>query len=164
MVAIYSYTIEENMRNTVVVLLAIALPWLVVGCSTDSRDLPEVFPTTVTVEMDGQPVEAAQVVLDPVDKTGDAVGSRGLTDAQGVCKLTSFDPPVEGVVPGEYLVMIRKIETITEPDPSEDDPDGYKVIEERHIVPQKYERFDKDGLTLTVTAEGPNDVTFQLEK
>lgn len=152
------------MRNTVVVLLAVALPWLVVGCSSDSRDLPEVSPTSITIEMDGQPVEAAQVVLDPVDKTGDAVASRGMTDAEGVCTLTSFDPPVEGVVPGDYLVMVRKIETITAPDPSEDDPDGYKVVEERHIVPKKYEVFDPEGLTLTVTAEGPNDVTFQLEK
>jgi hypothetical protein len=151
------------MNKKVCTLLAASLLCVAVGCSTDSRDLPETYSTTVTIKLDGNPVSEATVVLEPVDKSGEATSSRGMTDADGVCSLTSFDPPVDGVVPGEYMVMVRKVEVITEPDPTEDDPDGYKVIEERRVIPQKYERFDAEGLTLTVTEDGDNEFTFDLE-
>lgn len=141
---------------TIPLLLAACL---FMGCSDGNSDHPATYPTSVEITMDGEPVEGASVTLDSVDPEND-YSPYGKTNSNGVAELSTFDAG-DGVVPGEYHVAVRKIEAITEPDPSEEDPDGVRVVEERRIVPQKYEVFD-NGLKITVTESGPNDFEFDV--
>lgn len=146
----------KNIAATIPLLLAACV---FVGCNDANSDHPATYPTSVKITMDGEPVEGATVTLDSVDPEND-YSPYGRTDSNGVAELSTFDSG-DGVVPGEYYVAVRKIESITEPDPAEEDPDGVKVVEERHIVPRKYQVFD-NGLEITVRESGSNDFEFDV--
>lgn len=149
------------MKKNAAFCLLFACACMLFGCADDNRDVATTYPATVTVKLDGKPVEGASVVLSPVDSSAGSESARGTTDSSGVCELTSFDPPVDGAVPGEYVAMVRKIETITEPAPTEDDPNNYNIVERKYIIPQKYEGGVK-GQTIKITPEGPNEFTLEL--
>lgn len=63
---------------------------------------------------------------------------------------------------GEHLVAISKVEVVTTPNPTNYDPDGVKVVEERRLVPERYERFRTSELTVTVTEDGENEFELDL--
>jgi hypothetical protein len=78
-----------------------------------------------------------------------------------VCQLTTFQEG-DGAVVGEYRVAIRKVDVVTTPNPTDYDPEGVKVVEERHMVPERYEKFRTSQLTVTVTEDGENEFEFDL--
>jgi hypothetical protein len=133
---------------------------LALGCgrsTTQVADRSPVYPTTIVVSHDGTPVQDATVTLISVDGSR---GAYGRTDGSGQAVITTFAPG-DGALAGEHKVAVRKVETVTAPDPTESNPEGLKVVEQRRIIPQQYERFDTSGLTVVVT-EG-EDNQFQLE-
>lgn len=147
----------KKIALSIVLLAGIAM---LVGCGGDPNR-PKTYPATVTIMMDGKPVADATVTLQPADNSHNNTPF-GKTDENGVCNLKTFEEG-DGAVPGEYLVAVRKVDVITEPDPSEEDPEGVKVIEERRVIPKKYEVFT-NGFKMTITEEGPNEQTFDVSE
>ncbi|MHC4400653.1 MAG: PEGA domain-containing protein [Planctomycetota bacterium] len=103
---------------------------------------------TVTVTLDGRPVEGATVKLRPEKPGGQLVAGR--TDATGTAVMASDDDG-KGVIPGIYSVTISKIII------HEEGPD----TEWRHLLPPKYAMPETSGLTVEVT-EGSNEFHFHL--
>jgi len=131
--------------------------FMLAGCS--GSDNPKTYETTITVTLDGKPVPEAQITFHPQDaeNTNSAYGE---TDDKGVCRIMTFEE-ADGAVPGKYQVAFRKIETIVEPDPTEYDPEGVRVVSETEIIPSIY-NVPSEEHTIEVTEDGPNEWTFDL--
>ncbi|MDD4786178.1 MAG: hypothetical protein PHO07_03320 [Pirellulales bacterium] len=115
----------------------------------------------------GQPVEGADVLLAP--KSGQ-FSAAGITDAAGRA-IMKTDGTYEGVVPGEYLASVTKLEkTATDLGPSPEDPEEYAKMQEKikalpapeHLVPEKYSSFTTSGLVVSVIAGTAAELTFEL--
>lgn len=70
------------------------------GCGTGTVD----FEARVT--LDGKPLEDAAVTLVSSGETRNRTAA-GITDAQGSVHFTTFEPG-DGVLPGEYIVLVSK--------------------------------------------------------
>lgn len=119
-----------------------------------------VYKTQVKVVQDGQPVEGAKVAF---SAKGQQRGASGITNAEGVASLTTFDLN-DGAVPGEQLVKISKeeVQVLKEADP--DDPLSVGKTKVVQHLPEKYSRFQTSGLTATVTTdEEANTFEFELK-
>lgn len=146
------------------------------GCG-GPEGVPGVVKVSGTVTLDGTPVEAATVSFRP---EGDARAASGRTDANGRFQLTTLNPG-DGALPGSYKVSISKVEDtdpahqITAEEMAEmmsgdkQAPKGptrpgqkTKNVGMKYHVPQKYMDPEKSGLTATVTADGDNNFTFEL--
>jgi len=136
-----------------------------VGCGGPGSKNPgvDVNPVTGKVTVDGAPLAGATVVFKGTER-----GSSGVTDAQGVYTLMTFDPG-DGVPAGSYKVTVIKQE-IVGADTSYSDVDspnygkepppealGKKVF---HVA-EKFASPDSSGLTATVQS-GPNEFNFEV--
>lgn len=149
------------MRPYLLVCLAFLMIACLLGCqSHEVSHNPgvDVVPTSVKVIFDGKPVEGARVSLSPIDAQQSA---SGVTDAEGIAKLTTFDPN-DGVAPGKYRVKISKdeIETIKKADPN--DPTAADVIKTLHHLPEKYGNYKTSGFTANVV-ENEESSYFEFE-
>ncbi|MGB9687350.1 hypothetical protein [Thermogutta sp.] len=128
------------------------------GCGGAKRSVPgrpKTVPVKVTVKYKGQPVAEANVQLLPASGGHAATG---LTDAQGVARLTTFEKN-DGVVPGSYRVTIRKSVLVQG---GSTDPDAPPVpAKYREELPAKYASPETSGLTAEVT-ESTTEFTFDL--
>lgn len=159
------------------------------GCGSDPfvENRPEVVPVTGVVTLGGAPVEGATVTF--VNTTGMAPGEQvtgrssvGRTDQSGRFELTTFESG-DGAVPGEYTVTVTKYEVqvtggggtttdVTEEGgslegesytaPGEDDSANDDTA--TNLLPEKYASAKSSGLTVTVKADGENDIPISLEK
>ena len=80
------------------------------GCGDRSRpaDLPKLYPVSVEVKQQDQPLEGATVTL--ISKTPTTYGTASAqTNASGVAKLLTYG--YSGVPSGEYSVLIQKLGT-----------------------------------------------------
>ena len=89
---------------TTVLLLVCVL----VGCSSDGRpkDLPKLYATTITITMDGQPLEGADVSLAGTGDVG-RWAAMGTTDASGVAVIKTLGQ-YEGAPAGSFAVCVNK--------------------------------------------------------
>lgn len=132
-----------------------------IGCdsSAPSRNPGKtVHPVTVSVTYNGSPVEGARVSF---SSTTEQQGASGTTNAEGIAKITTFDPE-DGAIAGEHRVKVTKdeIEVLQEADPN--DPTSQAKIRTNHHLPQKYGNVRTSGLTANI-AEGENEFTFELK-
>jgi len=142
-----------------VVVVAIALG-LLSGCTkSDSR--PRRVPVSGLVHYKGQPVADATVLFEPVGSTPAATGK---TDASGRYQLTTFDAN-DGAVPGEYKVMVRKVQVIpgSKPESASDDFAGAPP-DEKWLLPTKYGHSESSGLSASVKENTANDFKFELQE
>ena len=123
---------------------------LSVGCKDK---MGGTYPVTVKVTMDGTPLDGATILL------SEASGSKsasGITDASGVASIKSTEGGWGGVFPGEYDVVIKKIETSTSSTP----PPGTEVDRSappedqvysitRELLPAKYGNAKTSGLKVS---------------
>lgn len=117
---------------------------------------PKTVPVNVKVTYRGAPVAEASVQFLP-DGSGNA--ATGITDAQGIARLTTFEQN-DGAVPGSYRVTIRKSIQVGGADPS--DPDAPPVpATYREELPAKYAAPDTSGLTAQVS-DSQREFTFEL--
>lgn len=135
--------------------------FVVSGCSesTVSRNPGvDVYPTQVKVTQKGSPVEGAKVSF---SSKGNPRGASGVTNAEGIAELTTFDLN-DGAVPGEHRVKITKeeVQILKEADP--DDPLSVGQSKVIQHLPQQYSRYQTSGLTANVE---PNEEgnTFEFE-
>ncbi len=135
-----------------------------VGCGDETYDLK------ARVTLDGQPLEGAAVTL-----TGTSTRpATGITDANGNVQFTTFEPS-DGVLPGEYTVLVSKMpknqeEEFAALDPN--DPEDYQRMVERErssivpntpsVLPRMYLDAAKTPLKCKVPPE-TDEVIFALE-
>jgi hypothetical protein len=133
----------------VVVVLAVGLV-LANGCGGGR---PKRARVTGIVMYHGKPVAGAGVTFYP---KGGAIGA-GMTDANGRFTLTTFDRTGnDGAILGEHTVSISKYI----PDPNDPRPPALRP--KVPVLPARYASMIDSPLRATVTAEGPNDFTFEL--
>lgn len=133
------------------------------GCSGSDR--PEMVPVSGTVLYHGKPLEGATVRF--MGEEGRP--STGVTDAEGRFRLTAFDQG-DGAVLGKHVVTVSKYAKPAFQPPK--NPDGsYRFESEAQkvafynrpsVLPNRYQDPKRSGLEATVTADGPNDFTFEL--
>ncbi|MGL4941836.1 MAG: carboxypeptidase-like regulatory domain-containing protein [Thermoguttaceae bacterium] len=98
------------------------------GCGGEERpkDMPPVFPCTLTITQDGKPLEGALVALYNQDAALQKWTAGGTTDASGSVT-PSTQGRYRGVVPGKYKITVTKI--ISE--------GGVVISEETATTPEK---------------------------
>ncbi|MEW4562692.1 hypothetical protein AB1K70_09210 [Bremerella sp. JC770] len=114
------------------------------GCFAGGTDGPELSKVTGLVTMKGQPVPNVQVMFAPVADEG---SSRGRTKEDGTFEVYyTLERP--GAVRGEHHVQFESRGA---------DADAIGI-------PRKYLIGNDGGIPVNVTAEGPNEFTFELSK
>lgn len=159
------------MKSGVMCRSWMALVWLApifvtVGCGREDRWVqgrPPVYPTSGQVLLDGEPVDKATVIFQPV--SADGKPGTALTDSRGYFKAETFESG-DGLTAGTHRVSIRKVhmadrdgnivETVV------DDGGGLK---EKHFLPEQYASFETSGIEITIEASGRNELQpFNLTK
>jgi hypothetical protein len=157
------------------ILLSLGLLLVVeTGCQeTVPSDIPQLYPVTVTVMLNGTPLPEASLSLKMVDHdTGLAIV--GKTDSSGIAQLWT-QGRYRGAPAGKYKVTVRKsalVEGATSKTPPPNDPkelDAYKrkVEAERKSYPAIEERFskmEKTVLEMEVVPNQKNVTTFEVQK
>jgi len=148
-------------RTSALLLVASAI-----GCGS-GETLPTV-PVTGTVTYQGKPLEGATVTFSTTAESGRPAS--GTTDASGKFSLKTYLSPTSsptGALPGDYTVMITKVETqstgMTPEDMAKKMASKAAVMAPpKHLIPERYSGA-KSGLNATVKAQGPNDFPFDLQ-
>ena len=153
---------------------ACALCVAAIGCGGQKTppDMPKLYPTSVTIVQEGEPVADAIVQFVKKDNLTYKWLIGGRTDAQGVCQL-AVNGKYKGAPEGDFVVVAYKT-TITESetrkttptpeDPAEAQAWAEKVAEEESQLDEidlKYKKFDTTDLTISVVA-GKNEATFDV--
>jgi hypothetical protein len=151
-------------------LLAVSI--CLCGCSGGGGtpdDLPDLYPVTVTVTQQGQPIGEATVVFAPASGNW---GASGITDAAGTCQLRTL-AEYDGVAQGQYRVSIKKMKQADIPELQglQDEALDAKLAELKAkgvdtspqlLTPAKYATPGDSGLEADVPAGGTT-FTFDLE-
>lgn len=146
--------------------------FLTSGCGPGLPDgMPKLYPTTVTITVDGKPAEEAYVTAFPTDASFTwPLG--GMTDAQGKISFI-VDGKYEGAPEGELIICVKKTRTVTGPTydtprPTESLSDIQaweaqceKEREEYLVVGADYNVKETSPLKMTVT-KGKNAETFDI--
>ncbi|OAI54130.1 hypothetical protein AYO47_03510 [Planctomyces sp. SCGC AG-212-M04] len=145
---------------------------LISGCSS-GPERPPTYPVSGTVTLKGKPLEGARVVF--VSSAQSGMPASGVTDADGVYHLTTFDSG-DGALAGTYGVKVAKYDNWDPDEPAgeakeisyeeeqklvfADDEKPHPVA--KSILPKKYDNEGTSGLTHTVT-EAPTTFDIKLE-
>ena len=159
------YLLKDSKKVCIAGLLFL---FTVVGCGGPKG--PAVTVVSGTVMLDGEPLDGASVVFHPTSSSG--LAGSGKTSADGTFGLSTFRAtPGAGVVPGEYVVTIRKEEWPEFKEPEDDDPDYERKMAQvekemeratpTYVTPQAYGDEETSGLTATVST-GENKIVFEL--
>ena len=138
-------------------LLAVAAAVGVPGCSGGQA---ETYPVTVKVAYpDGSTLQGAIVVFqsagDPdAEGEGKSYSAVGKVRADGTCRLTTFTPG-DGAVAGLHGVTVALPPAAGDPDETSSQP--------ARLHP-RFRSADTSDLEFTVTPEGPNEFSIQIER
>jgi len=118
-----------------------------------------------TVTHKGAAVEGASVRF---VKTDGKAGASGITDSQGKFTLTTHSAG-DGAPAGDYMVGVSKLD-LSKVDVGQGSPGdaNYRppvpnATPPKNLLPAQYQEPSPNGLKATVTAEGPNEFTFDLK-
>jgi hypothetical protein len=150
-------------------LFAVALGIAVVGCTANARTGSDpVYPVSGVVSYGGQPVAGADVTFFNAEKNRSAFGR---TNDRGEYKLTTFGSN-DGAVEGTHTVTIVKLVVPPETTPAADvESEAYQPPrpgqstqpeKPKSELPARYADRAKSGLVATISAEGRNEVDFEL--
>ncbi|MDO4558477.1 MAG: hypothetical protein Q4C47_05890 [Planctomycetia bacterium] len=153
------------------VLSVAVLSVTLVGCGEKFEVQTEYVEGMVTYQ--GAPVPGATLIFREKGKpAGTAISGGGLTDEQGVYKLSVEGGAPEGGVPaGTYIVGIIKKQQVGGPDPTQAaNPEDTatsgmgrsKDLVYEDIIPKKFNNPNTSGLEATVTAGQENKIDFPL--
>ena len=168
------YPIQSIQKLCAIILLACSCLYLG-GCAGEQlpAGMPKPYPTTITIIQDGQPLEGASIALIPMDASN-SWNAGGVTNASGNAALKTLTK-YDGVVPGKYYVIIKKLSTEgtkkQAPD-KETDPAGYaKFLAESakdtfagyDLVDPKFSKISPTAETIEVV-EGKNEKSIDIGK
>ena len=167
-------------------LLAVTLVLPVPGCGGQKlpAGMPDLYPTTITITQENQPLGDAIVMLANADKSVEW-SAVARTNAKGVAVLETSGQ-YKGVPAGTYKVTVTKQEMERPPDPYADAPDP-KVDQGKYqewymqneakiaaasrvqpkvtsVVDPVYDSVEKTPLTVTVEAKKKNDFPLDVGK
>jgi hypothetical protein len=127
--------------------------------------LPKLYPCTITITQENQPL--ARVTVSLILKDGSrpwVIG--GSTDDKGIVKVNT-QIHFHGAPAGEYKVCLFKTiqegEPITIP-PSNPDAVAVQIIPSYYVVDPKYDRYDSTPFEITVSTDGKNKTSFDVGK
>lgn len=133
----------------------------------------ETFDVNARVQLDGKPLEGATVTLIGYGATKHRPAT-GITDAEGNVRFTTFQPD-DGVLPGEYKVLVSKMpksveEEFRNVDPNDTEAYARKIMRERStnvpytpsLLPRIYLNSAATPLSIKVPPE-EDPVVFQLD-
>lgn len=132
-----------------------------IGCGSESG--PPTVPATGVVTYEGNPVEGAMVVFAPENSGSESVlAAQAETDATGAFVMQTYvgtgsggseqDSFKSGLVPGDYLVSITKLEVVQD-----------MRRRPKHLLPEKYSVPKSSGLSAKVEEAGENRFVFELK-
>jgi len=154
------------------------------GCGAGAKvPHPVVVPAAGVVKYKNEPVEGATVLFLSADSKKNFWGCSGKTDANGGFEITSaFSPTTQdqGVPPGNYTVIVTKVEPTAEKSIEEIDAEkkefeaqamklaasGGNVSTLQHkahsLVPEKYNSEVTSGLKVNIEPEGNTTIELNL--
>lgn len=136
---------------------------LLFGCAQNKH--PELRQVSGTVTYNGEPLGDAIVAF--YNENSSRLAS-GHTDLKGEFVLTSFEFN-DGAIPGEHKVVVTKADMSEDeevPELSMDESLEARPVRQndvRLLVPKKYTTPGTTPLVVSVSEDGPNDVTINLE-
>lgn len=134
-------------------LLLIAVALAIAGCSRGNR--LETAPVHGKVTYQAKPLPTGSVIFVPV--TAGPTAEANL-QPDGTYTLGTYDEN-DGVVPGEYKVMIIAMSESPTPLEAEDVKPGAGP---KSLIPSRYGDTEKSGLRATVKADADNEINFEL--
>jgi len=156
-------------------LVSACLLALATGCGEPRPEgMPELYPATVTVMQDGNPLPGAAVTLLPQDAALTRWPAGGTTDESGAVKLHTYST-YPGAPAGTFKVTVSK--TTTEGDPRPTHPGVNATPEQlrdydRAMKTGKFEVFQvvaaehrmpsTTQLSIEITPSGPNEFILDL--
>lgn len=137
---------------------------LVAGCKEDNRpkDLPPLFPCTVIITQEGQPLGGAVINLVPGEGTA-KYHPMSVTDDNGKVIMKTYG--YDGVPAGRYKVRVWK--NIVEGETQTTDSDGEPITSggtEYRTVDVKYSSAETTPFEIEVTNKKAPDTTFDVGK
>ena len=145
------------LKNDFYFLPVIAVIFVVAGCSGEKRppDLPKLYPVTLTITMDGQPLEDALVNLYTEDQSISKWTVGSTTNAEGKAVIVTHGQ-FRGAPEGKFKVCVRKVELEGEQQILENSQSGL-VVDSPGVgtgMPKTIEHVDpKFGSRATTTLE-----------
>lgn len=151
------------MMKKVFILVLVCACALAFGCSKGSKkpaDLPDLYPTTITVTYeDGEPVPGATVALRLVQQSGGRVWNcTGMTDEQGKVVMKT-DGNWSGVPAGDYQGIVTK--EVSETGEPTEVGGSAKVESITRYVNMRYGDPNTSGLTAQIKS-GTNEIEFKV--
>jgi hypothetical protein len=147
-------------RTVIICPVLFVLIAAVSGCGGESRpaDLPSLYPCSITITLDGKPLDNAAVNLNSVEQS--KWFAFGITDQNGVVTMNT-QTKYPGVASGEYTVTVTKEagDPNWTPDPAKPEVGAPVIL----FVGVKYANKDTSPLHCTVK-EGSNQFEFSVEK
>ena len=130
------------------------------GCPSQSG-LKGLVPASGTVTYENQPAAGATVTFMPVNKSGDARTASAITDDNGNFVIKTLTQ--EGLYPGEYSVMVQKIEDNT--NNTEEDIKAGTATKgaPKHLLPQKYASPSSTDIKVAIPAKGDKAIVIDLK-
>ena len=127
------------MDSKIIITLAALVAVLVVGCSQQLRPdgFPPLYPATVLVIQDGQPLGGAMISLYRADDSPQKWGIFGITNSNGRAVLLTHGTH-SGVPEGEYVVTVTKQEEVEISSRAESTvTESFTRVEEQYVDPKK---------------------------
>ena len=121
---------------------------------------PKTVPVSGAVTFGGKPVANLHVCFQPKAKSDSGragPASVGTTDAQGRFKLATFDPVMEGAMPGEHSVIISWNQAY-EGDVASEDDSGRTDTTTRSLPQKAYD----GSVKFTVPDGGTDSANFEI--
>ncbi|MDR2346077.1 MAG: hypothetical protein LBE18_08425 [Planctomycetaceae bacterium] len=143
------------------------------SCGGESRpkEMPELYPSQITILQKGQKLEGASVILfnENSEQSRWIVG--GVTDSNGICKLKTLGK-FDGAPVGKYKVTVEKTTTTESETAKKPQPSDPKELEEYYIkitneqkhydhVDSKYKSSATTDLEIEIIA-GKNEKNFDV--
>ena len=137
---------QEKRWCIVVALLAVVL-----GCQRDPLGRQTI---SGNVTLDGVPLTYGSITFEPQQSKSTSSGAMIQEGSYAIAQ-------AKGLPPGKYLVRISKVKPADTKNimPGQMSPTGF--IPGTELVPPRYN--SQSGLTVTVTADGPNRFDFELK-
>jgi hypothetical protein len=139
--------------------------------------MPKLYPVTMTVTQEGEPLADAMVMLSHIDGQWPA---QGTSDANGVIKKFYTNSQYPGVVAGKFKVCVRKVEREHAIDPKDIPPEPTDLQEkfqwrmkyhEHRIPPKEYDLVEAEyadpkttPLEVEISVDKKNNLTIDAGK
>lgn len=133
-----------------------------IGCGPKAS-LSGLAPCQGKVTLDGSPVSEANVMFAP---KGGGRAATAKTNAQGEFIVGTLLPK-DGIMPGEYAVVVTKLEPSGPAPKPFVNADGDTITPappEENVLPKQYESTDKTELNISIPAAGNKNLLLELKK